>query len=47
MNKSPQNQNVIKLDLSKLLGHNTRGIVMTGVKPAGNKPGVTQPAAQQ
>jgi hypothetical protein len=35
MSKSPQKQNVIKLDVSKLLGHNAQGIVMVGPKPVG------------
>lgn len=33
MNKSPQN--IIKLDVSKLLGYTRQGIVMDGVKPIG------------
>jgi hypothetical protein len=32
-NKSPQK---IKLDVSKLLGYNTQGIVMAGTKPVGS-----------
>ena len=45
MNNSPQKQNVIKLDGSKLLGHNAQGIVMAGPKPVGTvKPTSPKPS---
>jgi hypothetical protein len=41
MKKAPQK---IKLDKSKLLGHDAQGSVMAGVKPVGRKPNAPKPS---